>query len=75
VSRYLQRLKRQPDKSQVQRWLTFLENHREVIAAFDFFTVPTLSLRVLYGFFVIELHRRRTLQFNRAWRLPATRGL
>jgi len=21
-------------------WLTFLQNHREVIAAFDFFTVP-----------------------------------
>ena len=24
-----------------QRWRTFLSNHREVIAAMDFFTVPT----------------------------------
>ena len=64
VSRYLQRLKRQPDKSKVRRWLTFLQNHREVIAAFDFFTVPTLSFRVLYCFFVIEHHRRRILHFN-----------
>lgn len=64
MSRYLQQLKRQPDKSKVQRWLAFLQNHREVIAAFDFFTVPTLSFRVLYCFFVIEHHRRRILHFN-----------
>ena len=64
VSRYLQRLKRQPDQSKVQRWLAFLQNHREVIAAFDFYTVPTLSFRVLYCFFVIEHHRRRILHFN-----------
>ena len=64
MSRYLQRLKRQPDQSKVQRWLAFLQNHREVIAAFDFFTVPTLSFRVLYCFFVIEHHRRRILHFN-----------
>ena len=25
-----------------QRWLTFLRNHREAIAAMDFFTVPTV---------------------------------
>ena len=41
VSRYLQRLRRQPDKGKVQRWLAFLQNHREVMAAFDFFTVPS----------------------------------
>ena len=64
VSRYLQRLRRQPDKGKVQRWLAFLQNHREVMAAFDFFTVPTLNFRVLYCFFVIEHHRRRILHFN-----------
>jgi hypothetical protein len=52
VSRYLQRLQRQPDQAKVQRWLAFLQNHREVMAAFDLFTVPTLSFRVLYCFFV-----------------------
>ncbi len=35
-----------------------------MIAAFDFFTVPTLTFRVLYCFFVIEHHRRRILHFN-----------
>ena len=64
MSRYLQRLKRQPDQSKVRRWLAFLQNHREVIAAFDFFTVPTLSFRSLYCFFVIEHHRRHILHFN-----------
>jgi hypothetical protein len=64
VSRYLQRLRRRPDKGKAQRWLAFLQNHREVMAAFDFFTVPTLSFRVLYCFFIIEHHRRRILHFN-----------
>ena len=64
VSRYLRRLRRQPDNVKVQRWLAFLQNHREVMAAFDFFTVPTLNFRVLYCFFVIEHHRRRILHFN-----------
>jgi transposase InsO family protein len=64
VSRYLQRLKRRTDREKAKRWLAFLHNHREVIAAFDFFTVPTLTFRVLYCFFVIEHHRRRILHFN-----------
>jgi len=63
VSRYLQRLMRQPDQSKVQRWLAYLQNHHEGIAALDFFTVPTLSFG-LYCFFVIEHHRRRILHFN-----------
>jgi hypothetical protein len=35
------------------QWKAFLSNHREVIAAMDFFTVPTLRFSVLYCFFVI----------------------
>jgi len=54
VSRYLRRLKRHHDEGKAKRWSAFLNNHREVIAAFDFFTVPTLTFRVLYCFFVIE---------------------
>ena len=64
VSRYLRCLKRRTDREKARRWLAFLENHREVVAAFDFFTVPTLTFRVLYGFFVIEHHRRRILHCN-----------
>ena len=29
-----------------KRWLTFLQNHREVLVAFDFFTVPTETFKV-----------------------------
>jgi putative transposase len=41
-----------------------LRNHREVTVAFDFFTVPTVTFRMLYCFFVIEHGRRRILHFN-----------
>ena len=47
-----------------QRWLTFLKNHREAIAAMDFFTVPTITFGVLYCFFVIAHDRRKILRFN-----------
>jgi len=47
-----------------KRWLTFLRNHREAIAAMDFFTVPTLTFGVLNCFFVIGHDRRKILHFN-----------
>jgi transposase InsO family protein len=62
VARYLRRMRRRGDPA--KRWLTFLQNHREVIAAFDFFTVPTVTFQLLYCFFVIEHGRRRILHFN-----------
>jgi putative transposase len=62
VSRWLRRLNKAPDPA--QRWLTFLRNHRETIAAMDFFTVPTLTFGVLYCFFVIGHDRRRILRLN-----------
>ena len=62
VSRWLRRALRRPDP--LQRWLTFLRNHREGIAAMDFFTVPTLTFGVLYCFFVIGHDRRKILCFN-----------
>ena len=45
-------------------WLAFLRNHREAIAAMDFFTVPMLTFGVLYCFFVIGHDRRRILHCN-----------
>ena len=62
VARYLRHMRRRGDPA--RSWLTFLQNHREVIAAFDFFTVPTLKFQLLYCFFVIEHGRRRILHFN-----------
>ena len=48
----------------LKRWVAFLRNHREAIAGMDFFTVPTATMRVLYGFFVIHHGRRRIVHFN-----------
>jgi hypothetical protein len=44
-----------------EKHVAFLQNHREVIAAFDFFTVPTVTFELLYCFFVIGHGRRRIL--------------
>jgi len=52
------------DSDKVKRWIAFLRNHKDAIAAMDFFTVPTASLRMLYAFFVIEHGRRRVVHFN-----------
>ena len=62
VGRYLRRLRRRGNSG--QRWLTFLQNHREAIVAFDFFTVPTVTFKLLYCFFVIEHGRQRILHCN-----------
>jgi putative transposase len=62
VSRYLAPMNQRRDSG--KRWLTFLKNHREAIAAMDFFTVPTVTFRLLYCFFVISHSRRRVLHFN-----------
>jgi putative transposase len=62
VSRGIRRAPKDPDP--VKRWLTFLRNHREAIAAMDFFTVPTLTFGVLYCFFVIGHDRRKILHFH-----------
>jgi putative transposase len=62
VARYLRRIRRRGDPA--NRWLAFLQNHREVIVAFDFFTVPTITFKLLYCFFVIEHGRRKVLHFN-----------
>lgn len=46
------------------QWKAFLSNHREAIAAMDFFTVPTLTFGMLYCFFVISHDRRRILHYG-----------
>ncbi len=62
VSRWMKRAPRDPEPA--TRWLTFLRNHREAIAAMDFFTVPTITFSALHCFFVISHDRRRILHFN-----------
>src|SRR5579863_8809977 len=62
ISRWMKRAPRDPEPA--RRWLSFLRNHREAIAAMDFFTVPTITFSALYCFFVISHDRRRILYFH-----------
>jgi transposase InsO family protein len=62
VLRWMRKVPRshQPAKG----WAAFLSNHRETIAAMEFFTMPTLTFGLLYCFFVIAHDRRRILHCN-----------
>lgn len=60
VSRILATVKRPPS----QTWRTFLKNHIGETVATDFFTVPTVGLRVLFVFLVLAHDRRRVLHFG-----------
>jgi putative transposase len=62
ISRWMKRAPR--DLTRATCWLAFLRNHREAIAAPDFFTVPTMPFGVLYCFFIIAPSRRRILHLN-----------
>src|ERR1700716_4523289 len=62
ISRWMKQAPR--DSEPAKRWRAFLKNHREAIAAMDFFTVPTITFGVLYCFFVIGHDRRRILHVN-----------
>ena len=62
ISRWMKRAPRDPEPA--KRWLAFVRNHREAIAAMDFFTVPTITFGVLYCFFIIAHRRRRILYLN-----------
>jgi len=62
VSHWMRKAPRDPEPA--KRWTAFLSNHREAIAAMDFFTVPTLTCGMLYCFFVTSHDRRRILHCN-----------
>src|SRR5262249_10964470 len=57
ISRHLPRRSSRPDA--VHRWVTFLRNHRDALAAMDFFVVPTVTLRTLD---VLSLARIRSFE-------------
>jgi len=46
ISRVLRRLRRPP----TQTWKTFLHNHLDQMVCIDFFTVPTITMKVLFVF-------------------------
>src|SRR5499427_4696220 len=60
VSRIHRRLPRPPS----QTWKTFLHNHLGQMVSIDFFTVPTITMKVLFVFIVLEHRRREVLHFG-----------
>jgi transposase InsO family protein len=60
VAKYMVRQQKPPS----QTWRTFLSNHVPDIAACDFFTIPTVTFRVLYVFVILRHDRRRVVHFN-----------
>ncbi len=60
VAKYMPKTRKPPS----QTWRTFLTNHVSDIAAIDFFTVPTLTFGVLYGFLVLRHAQRQVVHFN-----------
>jgi putative transposase len=60
VSRILRSVPSPPSQS----WKTFLHNHLGQLVSIDFFTVPTVTMKVLFVFIVLKHRRREVLHFN-----------
>jgi transposase InsO family protein len=60
VSRFVGR----PHRPRSQTWRTFLTNHVAALGSMDFFTVQTVTGRILFVFVVLLHHRRRIVHFN-----------
>jgi putative transposase len=57
--RTVSRLLRRRRRPRSQTWRTFLTNHLASLVSMDFFTVPTLTSRVLFVLVLLTHHRRR----------------
>ena len=68
VAKYIIRKPKPPS----QTWRSFLKNHVGQIGSTDFFTVPTITFRVLYVFLVLRHERRPAIHFN-VTKNPTTR--
>jgi len=62
--RTVSRLLRRPRRPASQTWRTFLTNHVATLVSMDFFTVPTLTGRVLFVLVMLTHQRRRIIHVN-----------
>jgi len=53
-----------PNKPPSPTWKTFLKNHMKDLVALDFFTVPTVTFRVLFVLVILAHERRRVVHFS-----------
>src|SRR5947199_2002274 len=60
VAKYMRRRSPRPSST----WRTFLEAHIGDIVAIDFFVVPTLTFRLLFGFLILRHNRRELVHVN-----------
>ena len=60
VAKYMRRPSPRPSST----WRTFLEAHIGEIVAVDFFVVPTLTFRLLFGFLILRHDRRELVHVN-----------
>jgi transposase InsO family protein len=60
VAKYMTRHTRPPSPS----WRAFFDNHLRDLVSIDFFTVPTVTFRILFVFVVLSHDRRRVLHSN-----------
>ena len=60
VAKYMVRRTRPPSAT----WRSFLANHVGCLASVDFFVVPTVTFKLLYGFLVLRHDRRRVVHIN-----------
>ena len=61
VSNLIRSLRRRPPS---QTWKTFLRNHLHNTVSIDFFTVPTVTFKVLFVLVILKNSRREVLHFN-----------
>jgi transposase InsO family protein len=55
---------RRPSPRPSSTWRSFLASHAQDIVAVDFFVVPTLTFRLLFGFLVLRHNRRELVRLN-----------
>jgi transposase InsO family protein len=60
VAKYMTRRSKPPSPS----WRAFLDNQLKDLVSIDFFTVPTVTFRILFVFLVLSHDRRRIVHFN-----------
>jgi putative transposase len=60
----VEKYRARPRKPSSPTWKTFLQHHAKDLVALDFFTVPTVTFRVLFVLVILAHERRRVVHFN-----------
>ena len=53
-----------PRKPSSQTWKAFIKKHMTNTVSIDFFTVPTVTFRVLFAIIILKNNRRKVVHFN-----------